>query len=642
MKKHSPAVLAVLYTTALFLAACTLEPPPAVSGATSGGKTGRVVINIAGAEDAPAPEAAASAARTLLPEWAGLNYKLEFTRQGETEPAITRTIETVTVEQDLDPGVVYTLKVTAYKTDPAVPAAEGSVSGVTAQAGQTVAVTVPLALNKAAAGSLNYNITLPAEMTLAGGSLTLYPLPVETVPVDIDLNAGLSGAEEISSGYYRARLLVYGNTGGAVKFAAKTGVLHINDSLETTASYTLAAGDFSDTDLTGDKVYIAENLTQLQNALNSISGDSQTVFTILVYEDISSPPVSLTNSGYDGKTIILRGNGGVREISLSSQGHLFTIGYSNVETVFVVRDITLKGMTTNNKALLYLYDGELIMESGAIVTGNTTSSPGGGVQSMYGSFYMRDNALVSGNTASSYGGGVYIENGSFTMQDNASVSGNTSSSYGGGVYTKNGSFTMRGNASVSGNTATKSGEVRGGGVYVEKGSFTMEDNASVNTNTASSSGSSASGGGVYIDGGNFTITGNVSVNGNTASSHDSSARGGGICFLGGSSGGTFTMQGNASVSGNRLLLTPSSSSSKAWGGGVFLYTTGTTFTKTGGVIYGSNETGTGPDGKDLKNTAQSAADAIALGTSSGLTKYRNTTVGTGQNLSTGSDANWSD
>jgi hypothetical protein len=716
MKKRIGQIVSLLSGLAALclLAACNgpLDAPTAAAG-----KTGRVYISIAFPGEA-------AASRTLLPEWEGLNYKLEFIRQGETEPELTRTITTATTEQDLEPGVVYTLKVAAYKTDPAVPAAGGSVSGVTAQAGQPVTIAVPLALNNAGTGALNYALALPGGMTLAGGSLTLYPLPSGADPTYIDLDAEPGGIQ-IPSGYYRAQFSVYGSTGSAVKFAAKTEVLHISDSLTTTASYTLTADDFADTDLAGDKLYVAENLTQLENALNSISDASETVFTILVNEDISSPPLSLTASAYDGKTVILRGSGGgpdggIRKISLSSQGSLFTIGAGDSEPVFILRDITLKGITSNNTALLLLDKGELIMESGAVVTGNagigvsvkdgnftmrdnasvygntgigvsvgiyagnasftmrdnasvhdntggvyvgyadfvmkdhalvntnTTSASGGGVRIMAGNFTMRDNASVSGNTAcAQYGGGVYIENGTFVMEGSASVSGNevknnSGTAYGGGVYRKGGTFTMRDNASVNGNTASASGQVRGGGVYVENGDFTMEGSASVNTNTASSSGSgagnAASGGGVYVDGGNFAITGNVSVSGNTVSASGSVARGGGVCFLGGSSGGTFSMQGDASISGNRAT----SLSSSAWGGGVFLYTNGTTLTKTGGVIYGSNETGTDPDGQDLKNTAQSQGNAIARGSSSGVTNYRNTTVGTDQNLSTGKNDNWSD
>ena len=119
MKKKNQTLYALLCAiTAMLLAACALEAPPA----DSGGK-GRVIISITRADDSFVPETALSISRTLLPEWAGLHYKLEFTRQGETEPALTQTIATATAEQDFDPGVVYTLKVTAYKTDLAVPSA---------------------------------------------------------------------------------------------------------------------------------------------------------------------------------------------------------------------------------------------------------------------------------------------------------------------------------------------------------------------------------------------------------------------------------------------------------------------------------------------------------------------------------------
>jgi hypothetical protein len=94
------------------------------------------------------------------------------------------------------------------------------------------------------------------------------------------------------------------------------------------------------------------------------------------------------------------------------------------------------------------------------------------------------------------------------------------------------------------------------------------------------------------------------------------------------------MQGDVSISGNKVL-----SSSNARGGGVFINNQ-TTLTKTGGIIYGFNETGEESDGNNLKNTAQTLGDAVYYDASA--TKYRNTTVGQGQDLSTGSNANWSD
>jgi hypothetical protein len=223
---------------ALSLAACggILEAPAAADGGVSGGK-GRVIVSIAGGlSPAEAARNAAPAPRTLLPEWEGLTYKLEFIRQGGTVPALTQTVTVTTVEQDLDPGVVYTLKVTAYKTDPAIPAAKGGVSGITVQADQSVPVTVSLTLNKANTGTLDYTVTLPPGMTLAEGSLTLYPLSGNADAASIDLSGGsnpltASGVKTIPSGYYRLQFFVYAATGSAIKHAAKTEVVHINDSL---------------------------------------------------------------------------------------------------------------------------------------------------------------------------------------------------------------------------------------------------------------------------------------------------------------------------------------------------------------------------------------------------------------------------
>ena len=285
------------------LAACALEPPPADSGAASGG-TGRVFVSISGAGDSPGPEAAQSAARTLLP-WNSLKYKLEFTRQGESEPALIQTVTETSAAVDLEAGE-YTLMVSASNPDSTVPVAGGSVP-VTVQIGESVDISVSLTVNMSGSGSLDYTVTLPPGMTLAGGLLTLYPLSYSADPVYIDLSAGFSGSRGIPSGYYRVQLSLYGSTGGTIQFAGTTGVVHIVDSLGTPASYSLAAGDFAETDIAESKLYFVENSSQLNSALTSILGDvSGTAFTILVKADFSSPPLSLTDPGYDGKTINLR------------------------------------------------------------------------------------------------------------------------------------------------------------------------------------------------------------------------------------------------------------------------------------------------------------------------------------------------
>ena len=349
------AVLCVISAlAALLLAACVLEPPQAISDADSGAALdsgmGRVLISIAGLGDSSGPEAARSAARTLLP-WNSLKYKLEFTRQGETEPALTKTIASATVEQDLEAG----------------------------------------------------------DYTLTAGSLALYPLSSGADPTFINLSAELCGSEVIPSGYYRIRLSVYGSSGETIQFAGTTGVVHIADSLGTPASYPLAAGDFAETDIAESKLYFVENSTKLNSALTAIKDASGTAFTILVKADFSSIPLSLADPGYDGKTINLRSADGIREISLSSQGSLFTVGAASSEPALILRDIALKGMAGNNAALLRLDKGWLIMESGTSVTGNeyfpSSSSRGGGVFVWNASFAKTGGVIYGSNETGTGSGG---------------------------------------------------------------------------------------------------------------------------------------------------------------------------------------------------------------------------------------------
>jgi hypothetical protein len=401
LKRQAPPLLSgiaslLFGSVALCLfAACALEPFTASPGAVAG-KTGRVVISIV------APGEAAGA-RTLLPEYGALTYTVTIAQDGTT--VFSQTMTETSVAKDLDPGD-YTLTVTACKTGTSVDFAAGSVP-LPVLAGQVADVTVPLVPYQTGTGYFNYAVTLPEGMTLTRGLLALYPLSGSAASVNIDLNAGLSGMKTVLPGYYRAQLSIYGVIGGVGKFAAKTAVLHIADSFTTTApAYTLTADDFTDIEL-----YTVQNSTELNNALTSIRDASGTVFTVLVSADFSFPPFSLADSGYNGKTITLRGSGGIREISLSSQGSLFTVGSASVEPIFILRDITLKGRTDNNAALVKVDNGRLVMENGAVITGNTNSSNGGGVNVGSGGAFTMSGGEISGNTASGSGGGVFVDSG---------------------------------------------------------------------------------------------------------------------------------------------------------------------------------------------------------------------------------------
>jgi hypothetical protein len=612
MKKPGRIITAILSIATLWLfATCgnLLAPhvaPPAAGGDLPAGM-GRVVISIAGAEET-------ADSRTLfpvIPAWGNdYDYKLEFIRQGKTEPALTLTIAGTTLEQDIDPGD-YTLTVTACDAGTSNVVAVGS-ELLTVVAEQVTSVTVLLALKGSLSGSLAYAVTLPAEMTLTEGSLTLYSLSGSVAPIRVDLGSARSGVTAIPSGYYRAQLAIYGSISGAGKFAAKTGALHIYDSVTTTASYTLDAGDF-----TAIGLYVAGNNSELETALTAIRAAQETEFTVLASGNFALPPVSLADPGYSGKTITLRGLGGIREISLASQGSLFTVGSASSEPALILRDITLRGKADNNAPLLRIDKGELLMESGALITGNTASisstsgsaySYGGGVYVAVGGSFIMSGGEISGNTAfssysagessgysSSYGGGVYNE-GTFAMSggkiaDNTVSSFTTSmytspaSSYGGGVY-NGGTFAMSGGEIVD-NTAHASSSIYSGqpcssygnGVYVAAdGSFAMSG-GKIAGNTASisnaASNSSSSGGGVYVaTGGSFIMSGGEIVD-NTLDNPKNYSSGGGVSVA---TGGSFAM------SGGKIADNTANASDSVSGGGVF---NRGTFVMSGGKIAGN-------------------------------------------------------
>ncbi|MBO6131776.1 MAG: hypothetical protein J6P28_07395 [Treponema sp.] len=183
---------------------------------------------------------------------------------------------------------------------------------------------------------------------------------------------------------------------------------------------------------------------------------------------------------------------------------------------------------------------------------------------------------------------VYVAtSGNLTMESGSSITGNTSpkATHGGGVYNE-GTFTMNG-GTISRNLARTTGRDRdqiggdGGGVY-NKGTFTMND-GTISTNKAMSGGS-----GVYNDSGTFTMNGGtISGNGvqegssivfsgagvmnratfnmydGTISGNESTYMGGGVYNV----QGTFTMYGGT-ISGNSAA-TSESASANYGGGGVF-------------------------------------------------------------------------
>jgi hypothetical protein len=313
--------------------------------------------------------------------------------------------------------------------------------------------------------------------------------------------------------------------------------------------------------------------------------------TLLLYADETMPGVTTAN--IDNAAITIKSGdespAGMRTLSLGSAGNIFYVDdTSSVDATLVLgRNITLRGINPNTAPLVHVdSSGELIMEEGSAITGNTnTSSPGGGGVFVQNGTFTMNSGSISGNTVTgtgaALGGGVYMNNGAFSMSG-GTISGNTAtgvSSFkgGGGVFVDAGAtFTMNGGI-IGGDTAgEKNTAEQGGGVYVNIGTFSMGGFASVRGNEVT--GSTSGGGGVYVGSGTFTMENSASVSGNTASATIGAATGGGVRVVGST---TFTMNGSASVSGNRVT------GAGAFGGGVRV-DSGATFNMGGSASVSGN------------------------------------------------------
>lgn len=217
--------------------------------------------------------------------------------------------------------------------------------------------------------------------------------------------------------------------------------------------------------------------------------------------------------------------------------------------------------------------GNLTMESGSSITGNTSAraTHGGGVYNegtftMNGGTISRNLARTTGtgrNQIGGDGGGVYNK-GTFTMND-GTISTNKAMSGGSGVYNDSGTFTMNG-GTISGNGVQEGSNIvfSGAGV-MNRATFNMYDG------TISGNVSTYMGGGVYNVVGTFTMHGGT-ISGNSAATAETARAtdGGGGVFAAGTVellGGTIT--GNtvaAGVNGSGVYVNSASDDTFKMGG----------------------------------------------------------------------------
>jgi predicted outer membrane repeat protein len=247
-------------------------------------------------------------------------------------------------------------------------------------------------------------------------------------------------------------------------------------------------------------------------------------------------------------TITLQGLTTTRTITMDGKSALFTVygkDATDVPHLILDENITLKGYSNNNSALVVIGDinktGKLTMMAGSRITGNTTTTTGGGVYVLGGGTFDMEGGSIDNNQTTNSGGGVYAD--TFTMSggsiENNSAGTTTSPGSGGGVYA--GTFTMSGGVIKNNNCVE------------------------LNDGVAAENFSNAFGGGVYV-GGTFTMSGNAEISDNSAE-----IGGGVVVPL-----STFDMQGGT-IAKNRASIA---------GAAVAVSEYANKFSKSGGIIYG--------------------------------------------------------
>ena len=297
------------------------------------------------------------------------------------------------------------------------------------------------------------------------------------------------------------------------------------------------------------------NLIEKINWLKTNAQDNETYAIELNTDESLNPQTLFYND--NNITIIFKGIDTDRNISLSSNGSIFTIG-SGV-TLSLDENITLQGRSNNDVPLVTVNGyGKLVMNNGSSITGNT----GGGVRvSSNGSFTM-EGGRVSNNTNDSEYGGVYVANRAIFTMNGGIISGNT-------ITTHN-------------NRAGGEGGTPGG----EGGEGTTKDGPHIGSNNG------GNGGGGHPGTGSASGVGGVSVSG-TFVMHNGEIfdnRGGRGTRGGAGTAGSGGTEGNGGNSGGA-----GGSGSRGGTGGVEVGTTGT-FTMHGGEIKNNHGGGGGGGG----------------------------------------------
>jgi len=155
--------------------------------------------------------------------------------------------------------------------------------------------------------------------------------------------------------------------------------------------------------------------TIIDQAINYINANTAT-YTLLIGQDISvagstgaAGTARVLNAANAKLTII--GIGGIRELSLSSDGRFFTIGASGQTGISLTlgNNITIKkgsGAGYSYQFIVVQNDAELIMEAGSKITNVSANQTDRGALYIDGSTFTMNGGSITGNSNSQVTGGV--------------------------------------------------------------------------------------------------------------------------------------------------------------------------------------------------------------------------------------------
>jgi len=203
--------------------------------------------------------------------------------------------------------------------------------------------------------------------------------------------------------------------------------------------------------------------------------DSHNTYILTATENETISPVELNFSPATNVTIVLQGDTERRSIRVNSQTEPMITVRSNV-TLVLNNNIHLLGHRRERGSMVRAeYGGHLVMNDGAIISGNNLSDPdwvsnrssGAGVSLGARATFVMNGGSIEQNSTTSRGGGVAIVfmHSTFTMNGGQIIF--NSAGIGGGladVHGQSTEFLMRGGI-IAGNGAS----IAGGGVFINCG-----------------------------------------------------------------------------------------------------------------------------------------------------------------------------